>query len=67
MNLNRKPIEDEKRAKAYEIYEGSGRVEARDIDNWIEAEQIVFARHAAKVSRKDEYEAFNGMPFEGPE
>jgi hypothetical protein len=34
MNLNRKPIEDEKRAKAYEIYEGSGRVEARDIDNW---------------------------------
>ena len=67
MNLKRKTAEDEIRAKAHEIYECGGRVEGRDLDNWIAAEHIVYARHAEKVSRMDEDEAFSGMPFEGSE
>ncbi len=32
---------------AYEIYLNGGRVDGRDVDNWIEAERIVKARRAA--------------------
>jgi len=39
---------------ARELYEKSGRVEGRDRENWLEAEKIVFARHA-------------GQDFEEPE
>ena len=52
---------------AYELFDRNGRIEGRDIDNWIEAEQIVFARHVEKVSQKDEDEACRGMLFEGSE
>lgn len=31
---------------AYEIYEKSGRLEGRDLENWCEAERIVSARLA---------------------
>ena len=30
---------------AYELYEKSGRAEGRELDNWLEAERIVMARH----------------------
>ncbi len=33
---------------AYELYERSGRVGGRDIENWIEAERIVMAHYSAK-------------------
>lgn len=39
---------------AYELYEKSGRVEGRNLDNWLEAERIVKARYAAKGKNKDE-------------
>jgi hypothetical protein len=39
---------------ALRLYEKSGRVEGRDLDNWLEAESIVRARYAAKVGNKDE-------------
>lgn len=32
---------------AYELYEKSGRVGGRDLQNWIEAEKIVSAKYAA--------------------
>ena len=30
---------------AYELYLNSGRAEGRDIENWLEAERIILARH----------------------
>ena len=30
---------------AFELYEKSGRVEGRDLDNWLEAEKIVKSRY----------------------
>jgi hypothetical protein len=30
---------------AYELYVTSGYVEGRDIENWLEAERIILARH----------------------
>lgn len=67
MKLYNEPSEEEIRAKACEIYERSGRVEGRDIDNWVEAEQIVYAGRAEKVGEGAENEVFNNMPFEGSE
>lgn len=32
---------------AYELYEKSGRIAGRDLENWMEAEKIVKARHSA--------------------
>jgi hypothetical protein len=52
MKLDNESFENEIRAKAHEIYERNGRVDGRDLDNWIEAKQIVFARCAEKVSRR---------------
>jgi hypothetical protein len=52
MKLDNESFEDEIRAKAHEIYERNGKVEGRDLDNWIEATQIVFAGRAEKVSRR---------------
>lgn len=33
---------------AYELYEKSGRVGGRDLENWLEAENVVRVRHAKK-------------------
>jgi hypothetical protein len=38
---NQEIINEEIRKKAYELYEKSGCVSGRDIDNWLEAEKIV--------------------------
>ena len=40
MNLN-----NEIEKMAYELYEKGGKVEGRDLDNWLEAEKIVMARY----------------------
>ncbi len=34
---------------AYELYEKSGRIEGRDLENWLEAERIVLARRAKET------------------
>jgi hypothetical protein len=39
---------------ASELYETSGRVEGRDLDNWLEAERIVKARHATERENEEE-------------
>lgn len=36
---------DEIAKMAYELYEKSGRAEGSELDNWLEAERIVMARH----------------------
>ncbi|MEK7773400.1 MAG: DUF2934 domain-containing protein [Deltaproteobacteria bacterium] len=33
---------------AYELYEKSGRLDGRDVENWLRAESIVKARHVKK-------------------
>ncbi|HYA12502.1 MAG TPA: DUF2934 domain-containing protein [Thermodesulfovibrionales bacterium] len=53
---------DEIATLAYELYEKSGQVEGRDLDNWLEAERIVRARYAAK--EKNEAEVINSSNME---
>ena len=38
--------EDEIRNVAYELYERSGMIPGREVENWLKAEKIVMARHA---------------------
>jgi len=35
--------------KAYELYEQSGRVEGRDLDNWLEAERAVRQQFSSRT------------------
>jgi hypothetical protein len=36
---------------ARELYEKSGRIEGRDLENWLEAEKIIMERHASKKKK----------------
>lgn len=38
-------IREEIEKLAYEIYEKSGKISGRDVQNWLAAEKIVMARH----------------------
>jgi hypothetical protein len=40
-------FKDEIAKLAYELYEKSGYIEGREIENWLEAERIVMERYAA--------------------
>jgi Protein of unknown function (DUF2934) len=40
-----KNIYDEIAKVAHDLYERSGRVHGRDVQNWLEAERIVMTRH----------------------
>jgi hypothetical protein len=48
---------DEIAQMAYELFEKSGKVEGRDLSNWLEAERIVMARHRGE--EKQEAESFS--------
>ena len=37
-------IHEETEKKAYELWEQSGRIPGRDLDNWVEAERIMKAK-----------------------
>lgn len=41
-------LHDEIAKVAHELYEKSGRIGGRDMENWIEAERIVMARHKSE-------------------
>ena len=41
-------IHEEIEKAAYELYEKSGRAGGRDLENWLEAEKAVKARHSRK-------------------
>ena len=45
---------DEIAKVAFELYERSGRMEGHDLDNWLEAERIVIARHASQEIEEPE-------------
>lgn len=38
---------------AYELYEKTGYVDGRDLDNWLEAERIVMARLAGEKKKSE--------------
>jgi hypothetical protein len=42
---------------AYDLYEKSGRVDGRELDNWLEAERIVISLHAEQKKLE------TGLPF----
>jgi len=37
---------------ARELYEKSGRIEGRDLDNWLEAERIVMERYKEELPKE---------------
>jgi len=45
-------LHDEIATLAYELYEKSGRVEGRDLDNWLEAERIIKSLQTAPMKGK---------------
>jgi hypothetical protein len=53
-------IHDEVATVAYELFEARGRIPVRDLDDWLDAERIVLARHAGQDIEEPEEE-------EGPE
>lgn len=54
MSMNNDNLYEKTVKVASELYEMSGRVEGRDLDNWIEAEKIVRARYATLDSSYSE-------------
>jgi hypothetical protein len=44
--------EDEIRKVAYELYERSGRIPGREVENWLKAEKIVMARYGEEETTK---------------
>ncbi len=53
-------LHDEIAAVAYELYVAGGCVPGRDLDNWLDAERLVLAKHAGQDIEEPEEE-------EGPE
>ena len=45
---------DEVARIAHELYEKSGRAEGRELDNWLEAERIIMARHREQEKLESE-------------
>ncbi len=52
---------------ALELYEKSGRIEGRDLDNWLEAEQILRMRYGPKEKNKGEVFESGNMGYTGDE
>jgi Protein of unknown function (DUF2934) len=49
-------LHDEIAAVAYELYQARGCVAGRELDDWLDAEQIVLARHAGQEIEEPEEE-----------
>lgn len=60
-------LHDEIARVAYEIYEKSGYIEGRALDNWLEAERIVIARHASQeIEEPEETTVIEEIEVKGP-
>jgi Protein of unknown function (DUF2934) len=63
-------LQDEIAKVAWELYEKSGFIGGRELDNWLEAERIVLARHASQeLEEPEEMESTeeDGEEAESPE
>ena len=49
-------LQDEIAAVAYELFESRGCIHGRDLDDWLDAERIVLARHAGQELEEPEEE-----------
>ena len=49
-------LHDEIAAVAYELYDARGCIPGRDLDDWLEAERIILARHAGQEIEEPEEE-----------
>ena len=49
-------LHDEIAAVAYELFEVRGCIPVRDLDDWLDAERIVLARHAGQEIEEPEEE-----------
>jgi hypothetical protein len=49
-------LQEEIAKVAHELYERSGCINGRDVENWLEAEKIVFSRHAGQDLEEPEGE-----------
>jgi hypothetical protein len=54
---------DEIAKLARELYEKSGRIEGRDLDNWLEAERIVMERYKEQEMLEGESSSSNKKGF----
>jgi uncharacterized HAD superfamily protein len=43
--MDKKALEEEIKKIAYELYEKSGCIPGRDLENWLEAEKIVLSKY----------------------
>lgn len=60
-------LHDEITMVAYELYEKSGYIEGRDLDNWLEAERLVIARHAGQeIEEPEETTVIEEIEVKGP-
>jgi hypothetical protein len=61
-------LHDEIAAVAYELYQVRGCVAGRDLDDWLDAEQIVLARHAGQeIEEPEEEDSSQGESAAGEE
>jgi hypothetical protein len=49
-------LQDDIAAVAYELYEARGRIPGWDLDDWLDAERIVLAKHAGQEIEEPEEE-----------
>jgi hypothetical protein len=59
-------LDEEIAAVAYELFERDGRVDGKDREHWLEAEEIVKTRHAAQQApRKGKAKTSTASPAAG--
>ncbi len=56
--MNQDNLHNEIADVARQLYEKSGRIEGRDLENWLEAEKIVRKRYSVKFDNKEHTESF---------
>jgi hypothetical protein len=47
-------LEEEIRRLAYQLYEKSGRIPGKEVENWLEAERIILSKYAEEMGGKEE-------------
>ncbi len=55
--IEREKLEEEIRLLAYELYEKSGFIPGRDLDNWLEAERILLTKYGLIVEKQSAEES----------
>jgi hypothetical protein len=62
-----KELEEEIRLLAYELYEKSGKIPGREMENWLEAERMVMERHFGSKDQGSGQRQIESEPSSGAE